>query len=94
MLEGIVCQTLLPLADGKGRTCAQEILVANSAIRNLIREGKTHQMPSVLQSGAAEGMQALDQALKSLVQQGKVVPQMAMAVASNPADFKMFMNMR
>ena len=94
VLEGILCQTLLPLADGKGRICAQEILVANSAIRNLIREGKTHQMPSVLQSGAAEGMQALDQALKSLVQQGKVVPQMAMAVASNPADFKMFMNMR
>ncbi len=94
VLEGIVCQTLLPLADGKGRTCAQEILVANSAIRNLIREGKTHQMPSVLQSGAAEGMLALDQALKTLVQQGKVVPQVAMAVASNPADFKMFLNMR
>ncbi len=94
VLEGIICQTLLPLADGKGRVCAQEILVANSAIRNLIREGKTHQMPSVLQSGASEGMQALDQALKSLVQQGKVVPQIAMAVASNPADFKMFLNMR
>ncbi|MFB3880224.1 MAG: PilT/PilU family type 4a pilus ATPase [Armatimonadota bacterium] len=92
--EGIVCQTLLPLADGKGRTCAQEILVANSAIRNLIREGKTHQMPSVLQSGASEGMQTLDQALKVLVQQGKVVPQIAMAVASNPQDFKMFLNMR
>ncbi len=94
VLEGIVCQTLLPLADGKGRVCAQEILVANSAIRNLIREGKTHQMPSVLQSGAAEGMMSLDQALKELVQQGKVIPQVAMAVASNPADFKMFMNMR
>ncbi len=94
VLEGIICQTLLPLADGKGRTCAQEILVANSAIRNLIREGKTHQMPSVLQSGAAEGMLALDQALKTLVQQGKVVPQVAMSVASNPADFKMFLNMR
>jgi len=94
VLEGIICQTLLPLADGKGRVCAQEILVATSAIRNLIREGKTHQMPSVLQSGAAEGMLALDQALKNLVQQGKVVPQVAMAVASNPQDFKMFLNMR
>jgi twitching motility protein PilT len=94
VLEGIICQTLLPLADGKGRVCAQEILVATSAIRNLIREGKTHQMPSVLQSGAAEGMLALDQALKTLVQQGKVVPQIAMAVASNPQDFKMFLNMR
>jgi len=94
VLEGIVCQTLMPLADGKGRCCAQEILVATSAIRNLIREGKTHQMPSVLQSSASEGMQILDQALKTLVQQGKVVPQAAMAVASNPADFKMFLNMR
>ncbi|MBN1459134.1 MAG: PilT/PilU family type 4a pilus ATPase [Armatimonadetes bacterium] len=94
VLEGIVCQTLLPLSDGKGRCCAQEILCATSAIRNLIREGKTHQMPSVLQSSASEGMQILDQALKTLVQQGKVVPQAAMAVASNPADFKMFLNMR
>ena len=94
VVEGIICQTLLPLADGKGRICAQEILMANSAVRNLIREGKTHQMPSVLQSGASEGMQTLDQALKVLVQQGKVVPQIAMAVASNPQDFKMFLNMR
>jgi twitching motility protein PilT len=94
VLEGIICQTLLPLADGKGRVCAQEVLVATSAIRNLIREGKTHQMPSVLQSSASEGMQTLDQALKVLVQQGKVVPQVAMAVASNPADFKMFLSMR
>jgi twitching motility protein PilT len=94
VLEGIISQTLLPLADGKGRICAQEILVATSAIRNLIREGKTHQMPSVLQSSASEGMQTLDQALKGLVQQGKVIPQMAMAVASNPADFKMFLSMR
>lgn len=94
VLEGIICQTLLPLADGKGRICAQEILVASDAIRNLIREAKTHQMPSVLQSGGAEGMQTLDQALKALVQQGKVIPQAAMSVASNPEDFKMFLAMR
>ena len=94
VLEGIICQTLLPLADGKGRVCAQEVLVATSAIRNLIREGKTHQMPSVLQSSAAEGMQTLDQALKALVMQAKVTPQAAMAVASNPQDFQMFLRMR
>lgn len=94
VLEGIICQTLLPLADGKGRVCAQEVLVATSAIRNLIREGKTHQMPSVLQSSAAEGMQTLDQALKTLVLQAKVTPQAAMAVASNPQDFQMFLRMR
>jgi twitching motility protein PilT len=94
VLEGIVCQTLIPLADGKGRTCAQEILVATSAIRNLIREAKTHQMPSVLQSSASEGMQTLDQALKNLVIQGKITPQAAMAVASNPADFQMYLRIR
>lgn len=94
VLEGIVCQTLLPLADGKGRVCAQEVLVATAAIRNLIREGKTHQMPSVLQSGAAEGMQSLDQALKTLVMQAKVTPQAAMSVASSPQDFQMFLRMR
>jgi len=94
VLEGIISQTLLPLADGKGRTCAQEVLVANSAIRNLIREGKSHQIPSVLQSSASEGMQGLDQALKALVRAGKVTPQVAMSVASNPQDFKMFLDMR
>jgi len=94
VLEGILCQTLLPLADGKGRVCAQEILLATSAIRNLIREAKTHQMPSVLQSSASEGMQTLDQALKALVQAGKVTPQIAISVASNPQDFKMFLAMR
>ncbi len=94
VLEGIVCQTLIPLADGKGRTCAQEVLVATPAIRNLIREAKTHQMSSVLQSSASEGMQSLDQALKSLVIQGKITPQAAMAVASNPADFQMYMRIR
>jgi len=93
-LEGIICQTLIPLADGKGRTCAQEILVATPAICNLIREGKTHQMPSVLQSSASEGMQTLDQALKTLVIQGKITPQDAMAVASNPADFQMYLRMQ
>jgi twitching motility protein PilT len=94
VIEAIVSQTLLPLADGKGRICAQEVLIASNAIRNLIREGKTHQMLSVLQSGAAEGMQTLDQALKNLVLAAKVSPQAAMAVSSNPADFQMFLRMR
>jgi twitching motility protein PilT len=94
VLEGIVSQTLILLADGKGRICAQEILVATPAIRNLIREGKSHQMPSVLQSSASEGMQSLDQALKTLVIQQKITPQAAMAVASNPQDFQMYLRMR
>ncbi len=93
VLEGIVCQTLLPSADGRSRVCAQEILVATSAVRNLVREGKSHQIPSVLQSGASEGMQTLDQALMALVKAGRITPQNAMAVASNPHDFQIFLRM-
>ncbi len=94
VLEGVISQTLLPLSDGRGRICAQEIMVANSAIRNLIREGKSHQMMSVLQAGAAEGMQTLDQALKNLVLSAKITPQAALAAASNPPEFQVFLKMR
>jgi twitching motility protein PilT len=94
VLEGVISQTLLPLSDGKGRICAQEIMVASSAVRNLIREGKSHQIQSVIQSGGAEGMQTLDQALKDLVLSAKVTPQVALAAASNPAEFQVFLKMR
>jgi twitching motility protein PilT len=93
VLEGILCQTLLPRADGVGRVCAQEILVATPAIRNLIREGKTHQMSSILQSGGQFGMQTLDQSLKALVNAKQVRPDVAAAVAHDPEEFKAFLNM-
>jgi twitching motility protein PilT len=94
VLEGIICQTLLPRTDGIGRACAQEILIATPAIRNLIREGKTHQMSSTLQSGGQIGMQTLDQSLKTLVTSKQVDPEAAAAVAHDPEDFKAFLNMR
>ena len=59
-LQGIVTQQLLPTADGKGRVVACEVLVPTPAVRNLIREGKTHQIPSALQTGASHGMQTMD----------------------------------
>jgi twitching motility protein PilT len=71
-LQGVVSQLLLPSKDKKSRAVALEIMVATVAIRNLIRESKTHQMPSAIQTGTAVGMQSLEQALKTLVMQGRV----------------------
>src|SRR3954462_9142579 len=67
VLEGILCQSLLPRADGQGRAMALEILVPNAAIRNLIREDKVHQIYSMMQTGQAKyGMQTLNQSLATL----------------------------
>src|ERR1035437_6803 len=67
VLEGIVCQALLPRADGKGRVCALEIMVPNSAIRNLIRDDKLHQIYGAMQTGQEKlGMQTMNQSLASL----------------------------
>jgi twitching motility protein PilT len=71
-LQGVVSQLLLPTKDKKGRVAALEIMVATVAIRNLIREAKTHQMPSAIQTGTQLGMQSLEQALKTLLMQGRV----------------------
>jgi twitching motility protein PilT len=71
-LQGIVCQTLCKTADGRGRVAATEVLMATPAIRNLIREGKTHQIYSALQAGAQHGMHTLDQNLAELVKAGRI----------------------
>ncbi|NIM04133.1 MAG: PilT/PilU family type 4a pilus ATPase [Armatimonadetes bacterium] len=94
VLEGIICQTLLPRLDSKGRVCAQELLIATSAVRNLIREGKSHQLASVQQAGAQFGMQTLDQALKNLVVKGMVAAEVAAACSSDPEDFLNLLHMK
>jgi twitching motility protein PilT len=66
-LQGVVCQTLLPRASGQGRIIATEIMMTTSAIANLIREGKTYQIPSALQAGREAGMHTMDQHLADLV---------------------------
>ncbi|WP_027719303.1 type IV pilus twitching motility protein PilT [Desulfovirgula thermocuniculi] len=81
VLEGIIAQQLLPRKDRPGRVVALEILVATPAIRNLIREGKTHQIISHLQTGARYGMQTLDMALRGLVREGIVSREEALARA-------------
>ncbi|HEY3376309.1 MAG TPA: PilT/PilU family type 4a pilus ATPase [Armatimonadota bacterium] len=93
-LEGILTQTLIPNLDGKGRSCAQEILICTPAIRNLIREGKVHQMSSVLQASAKYGMQTLDNALKQLVLQKRISLEQAILKSSNPEDFKALLAMQ
>jgi twitching motility protein PilT len=71
-LQGVVSQLLVPTKDRKGRVAALEIMVATVAIRNLIREAKTHQMPSAIQTGTQIGMQSLEQSLRNLVMQGRI----------------------
>lgn len=88
VLTGIVSQRLLPRVSGQ-RIVACEILIANPAIRNLIREGKTHQIPNVISTSASEGMIALDKVLAELVSKGEITIDDALAWALDPKQFKM-----
>lgn len=88
VLEGVISQLLLPLAIGKGRTGAFEVMVSTEAIRNLIREGKTDQMVSYLQTGSQYGMHTMDQALEDLVLSGKVTAEEALMRHSKPDEMK------
>ena len=87
-LQGIVTQQLLPTADGSARTVACEVLVPNPAIRNLIREGKTHQIYSTLQTSGSIGMQTMDSHLAQLVRRGKITRSLAEQRASVPEELK------
>jgi twitching motility protein PilT len=86
-IVGIISQTLVRTADGRGRVAALEILVGVPALRNLIREDKTAQIMSVIQTGGQHGMQSLDQCLKDLVMAGKITREEAVRKSSNPALF-------
>lgn len=80
-LQGVICQSLVKRADGKGRAVATEVLVTTSAISNLIREGKTYQIISMMQAGRAQGMHTMDQHLADLVKSGTVTYEAAMEKA-------------
>jgi twitching motility protein PilT len=89
VLEGIMCQALLPNAAGNGRVMALEILVPNSAIRNLIREDKTHQIYSIMQSSAEKfGMQTLNQSLAGLYRKRAITIETALSISSNPKELE------
>ena len=85
-LQGILTQQLLPTADGSGRVVACEVLVPNPAVRNLIREGKTHQIYSVLQTSSAAGMQTMDASLATLVREGAISQRLAESRSSTPEE--------
>jgi twitching motility protein PilT len=87
-LQGIMTQTLLPTADGSGRCVAAEVLVPTAAVRNLIREAKSHQIYSVLQTGGSHGMQTMDASLAGLVRAGKITRQLAESRAHAPEELR------
>jgi twitching motility protein PilT len=89
VLEGILCQALLPRPEGKGRAMAMEILIPNPAIRNLVREDKIHQIYSAMQSGQDKfGMQTLNQSLYGLYQQKQITLETALLRSSNPDELQ------
>jgi len=83
-LQGIVTQTLVPTADGRGRTAALEILIPEDAVRNLVRQGKIEQIYSVIQTGTGRGMQTMEQALADLVLRKVITREAALSRTSRP----------
>ena len=84
VLEAVISQQLIPTADGNGRVAAFEVLHANHAIRNLIREGKSHQIASVMQTNRKMGMITMDEAIRQLYMDGRISRQMAIQFAQDP----------
>mgnify|MGYP000348652540 FL=1 len=89
---GIISQTLVPTADGKGRCAALEILAATDAIRSMIREGKIFQVPTAIATGKKNGMFTLDQDLARLVNMGKITKEVALTRCQDPNEFKRYLS--
>lgn len=87
-LEAVLCQQLLPRAGMPGRVCCMEIMIATPAIRNLVREAKSHQITSIIQTSANVGMQTMDQHLRDLYQKGVITYDDALGRAMNQEEFK------
>ena len=93
VLEGILCQSLLPKIDGRGRAMVMEILIPTAAIRNLIREDKIHQIYSAMQTGTGQsGMQTFNQSLANAYYQKLITLEMALARSSNPDELQDLIN--
>jgi twitching motility protein PilT len=88
VLEAVISQQLIPTIDGKGRVAAFEVLHTNSAVKNLIREGKTHQITSVMQTNRKLGMITMDDALAQLYNEYKIDKAMAIQFAQDPESMK------
>jgi twitching motility protein PilT len=90
-LQGVVTQQLLQTADGRGRAVVAEVLVATPAVRHLIREGKVHQIYSVMQAGGRYGMRTMDASLAQLVKAGKITQQLAIERCHDPEELNRLM---
>jgi len=87
-LAAVVSQQLLPTADGRGRCAVHEILLRTPGLANVIREGNTPMLTSIIQAGRSVGMQAMDDALFALAKEGRVRPEDAAAKAGDKARFQ------
>ncbi|WP_111765151.1 type IV pilus twitching motility protein PilT [Nakamurella deserti] len=87
-LQGVLTQALAPRRDGRGRVAITEVMIANPAVRNLIREGKAHQIPTVIQSSGGLGMVTFDQSLAQAFQDQSISMQTALELAHDPAEFR------
>jgi len=88
VLEAVISQQLIPAASGQGRYLACEILIGNSAVRNIIREGKVHQLKAIMQTSRQYGMQTMDQAIFELYKEGKISAEEAISRSTNPQEMK------
>src|SRR6185503_13268567 len=90
-LKGVVSQVLLRKKEGKGRLAAQEIMVGTSAISNLVRENKIHQIPSMIQTGKKDGMQLLDQHILEFLMSNQIDPLEAYMKSNNKSTFRQYL---
>ncbi len=86
LLNGILCQTLVPRADGNGRIPAVEVMIANTAVKNLIREGKVHQLPNVIRNNSEGGMRLMDHALVDLYLKGEITGKSLLAFCNDRTE--------
>jgi len=94
ILKGVITQQLLPLASGEGRMAAFEVLIGTDAVLNLIRESKTHQLASVMQTGGRDGMNTLNAHLAQLVKSQKITYDTALEWASDKQELKQYFENR
>lgn len=92
VIEAIISQVLVPRADGIGRIAACEVMLGTPAIRNLVREGKSHQIPTAMSTGGQQDMRTLDQELADLVRRGAITRDAALAFARLPAEVGRLLN--
>jgi twitching motility protein PilT len=88
-LKAVICQQLLPRADGRGRVAARELMIVTHAISNLIREGKTHQIYSAIETGAKQGMSTLESSLAELVRDKLITIDDAFSKVNNPDTLRL-----